>query len=206
MKFNLAGGWRCLTKLTLAAVTGLELAGCTSSPLVPFSTDTPPLVLAPAAQAGVQDKRGRFREIYCAVLQARAAEVPDVRPCDDALTAPGHRTCGHGAAGAPGRVEPTPRRGGDAGDRLRLLRAVAAAARDGGPARAQVRLRAAARSRSTRCPAPPTTRARSAMRSWRWTWGRARRVSCSSAIRRARPTRWRRSSTIRRSGLAWPPW
>ena len=40
----------------------------------------------PATQAGVQDKRGRFREIYCAVLNARAGEVPDLRPCDDALT------------------------------------------------------------------------------------------------------------------------
>ena len=37
----------------------------------PFSTDTPPLVLGPAAQAGVVDKRARFREIYCAVLEAR---------------------------------------------------------------------------------------------------------------------------------------
>ena len=64
----------------------VALAGCTGSPLVPFSTDSPAMVLAPVTQAGVQDKRGRFREIYCAVLQARAAEVPDHRPCDDALT------------------------------------------------------------------------------------------------------------------------
>jgi pimeloyl-ACP methyl ester carboxylesterase len=53
---------------------------------VPFSTDTPPLVLVPAAQAGVADRRGRFREIYCAVLAARAGEVPDHRPCEQALT------------------------------------------------------------------------------------------------------------------------
>ena len=62
------------------------LAGCASEPLVPFSTETAPLILVPAAQAGVQDKRGRFREIYCAVLAARVGEVPDHRPCDDALT------------------------------------------------------------------------------------------------------------------------
>ncbi len=71
---------------SLGALGVAALAGCAGSPLVPFSTDTPPLVLAPVAQAGVQDKRGRFREIYCAVLQARAAEVPDHRSCDDALT------------------------------------------------------------------------------------------------------------------------
>jgi hypothetical protein len=64
----------------------LALGGCATKPLLPYSVDTPPLVLVPASQAGVQDKRGRFREIYCAVLQARAAEVPDHRPCDAALT------------------------------------------------------------------------------------------------------------------------
>jgi hypothetical protein len=74
---------------SLVAMGLVVLAGCARSPLVPFSTDTPPLVLAPVEQAGVQDKRGRFREIYCAVLQARAAEVPDHRSCDDALTALG---------------------------------------------------------------------------------------------------------------------
>jgi hypothetical protein len=72
---------------SLAATVGLvALAGCAGSPLIPFSTDTPPLVLAPVAQAGVSDQRGRFREIYCAVLQARAGEVPDHRPCEEALT------------------------------------------------------------------------------------------------------------------------
>jgi hypothetical protein len=84
------------TTLTLATAIGAVLAGCASSPLVPFSTDTPPLVLVPAAQAGVQDKRGRFREIYCAVLQARAGEVPDHRPCDDALTRLGTEPAGTG--------------------------------------------------------------------------------------------------------------
>ena len=64
----------------------LALAGCADTPLVPFSTETAPLILVPATQAGVQDKRGRFREIYCGVLAARVGEVPDHRPCEDALT------------------------------------------------------------------------------------------------------------------------
>lgn len=81
---------------SFAAAIGLALAGCAGSPLQPFSTDTPPLVMVPAAQAGVQDKRGRFREIYCAVLQARANEVPDYRPCDDALTRLGTEPAGTG--------------------------------------------------------------------------------------------------------------
>ena len=62
------------------------LAACTSSPLIPFGTQGPPLVLVPAAQAGVKDQRARFREIYCAVLEARKDTVPDYRPCDEALT------------------------------------------------------------------------------------------------------------------------
>jgi hypothetical protein len=95
MHFPLFGGTRRFIGLHVAAV-GLALAGCAGSPLVPFSADTPPLVLVPVAQAGVQDKRGRFREIYCAVLQARAGQLPDLRSCDDALTRLGAEPAGTG--------------------------------------------------------------------------------------------------------------
>jgi pimeloyl-ACP methyl ester carboxylesterase len=77
-----------LRSLNLALVVsiGLSLGACASKPMQPFSTDTAALVLVPLAQAGVNDQRGRFREMYCAVLQARAGEVPDHLSCDDALT------------------------------------------------------------------------------------------------------------------------
>jgi hypothetical protein len=91
---------------SLIVALGLVLAGCTSPPLVPFSTETAPLILVPASQAGVQDKRGRFREIYCAVLAARAGELPDLRPCDDAITRLGAEPVGTGqpvALGASSR-------------------------------------------------------------------------------------------------------
>ena len=78
----------------VVAALCVALAGCASEPLVPFSTETAPLILVPAAQAGVQDKRGRFREIYCAVLAARVGEVPDHRPCEDALTRLGSEPAG----------------------------------------------------------------------------------------------------------------
>lgn len=38
-----------------------------------------------AIQANVRDERGRFREIFCAVLEAHGRDLPDYRPCDQAL-------------------------------------------------------------------------------------------------------------------------
>jgi len=64
----------------------VALTACSSDPLVPFTRDTPPLMLVPAEQGGVVDERARFREIYCAVLEARAQVLPDYRPCEKALT------------------------------------------------------------------------------------------------------------------------
>jgi dienelactone hydrolase len=67
-------------------LAAMVLGGCAAPPLMSYSVDTPPLVVAPAAQAGIQDKRARFREIFCAVLEARRETTPDYRPCDEALT------------------------------------------------------------------------------------------------------------------------
>ena len=92
-----------------AAATALVLAGCAGAPLVPFSTDAPPLVLVPAAQAGISDQRARFREIYCAVLDARAGEVPDHRPCEEALTLLGSEPPASGQ-GLPVPLGPSNRR------------------------------------------------------------------------------------------------
>jgi dienelactone hydrolase len=68
------------------AASALLLVACTSSPLLPFTTQGPPLVLVPASAAGVADQRARFREVFCAVLEARKEQVGDYRPCDDAMT------------------------------------------------------------------------------------------------------------------------
>ncbi len=75
-----------LPRTRLSLLAALALSACAGAPLQPFSTDTPPLVLVPIAQAGGIDQRARFREIYCAVLQAGGDALPDRRPCDDALT------------------------------------------------------------------------------------------------------------------------
>ena len=82
--------------LALAATTCL--LACSSKPLVPHSLDGPPLVLLPAANAGIEDRRGRFREIACEVLEAHGQELSHHRDCEDALTRIGDEA---GATGEP---------------------------------------------------------------------------------------------------------
>lgn len=90
------------TLLRSAGMAWLMIAGChaltacTSAPLIGYSTDTPPLVLVPASQAGVQDQRARFREIFCAILDTRGSDLPDSRPCEEALTRVGSEPAGSG--------------------------------------------------------------------------------------------------------------
>ena len=82
----------------IAVSASLLLVACSSKPLVPFSTDGPPLILAPAADAGVVDRRGRFREIACAVFDARGDSLPHNRDCEEAFTRVGSE------AGATGQA------------------------------------------------------------------------------------------------------
>ncbi|WP_246217008.1 hypothetical protein [Paraburkholderia panacisoli] len=86
-----------------ALASCLALVACATKPLVPYTTDTPPLMLVPASYAGVQDKRARFREIYCAVLEAHGRALPDYRPCESALTRVGTEPAGTGAPVALGQ-------------------------------------------------------------------------------------------------------
>jgi hypothetical protein len=69
----------------LLAAALLGLTACAGKPLNPWTTDSPPLALVPVADAGVDDQRGRFREIFCEVLESRGEEWPDYRPCEEAL-------------------------------------------------------------------------------------------------------------------------
>ena len=68
---------------------GVFLAGCSAAPLQPFSRNTAPLMLAPAIQAEDQDRRGRFREIFCAVLDRHQGNDPGHPACDQALATVG---------------------------------------------------------------------------------------------------------------------
>jgi hypothetical protein len=92
-----AGRHRKRSCLAGAALLGLALAGCATTPLAPYSTATPALVLTPIAQAGIADGRGRFREIFCAVLGARSRDATAALSCDQALVRLDDEPSGTGA-------------------------------------------------------------------------------------------------------------
>ena len=191
-----------------AAALCLALAGCAGAPLIPYSADTPPLVLAPTSQVGVQDKRARFREIYCAVLEARGPELPDYRPCEDALTRVGAEPAG---TGKPVDLGPSRRRLSRWPSPASAMNASKRGCNRPAPSSSTYASSGTTRpgSRSTRCPAARTTRARFATPSWPCRRRPTRRASSCSAIRRARPTFWRRWSRTRRSATAsrrWSAW
>ena len=87
---------RLLLRFTLLLSFWLVISACASKPLNPWSTDSPPLALVPIADAGISDERGRFREIFCAVLEARKEDWPDYRPCEEALTRVADEPVGQG--------------------------------------------------------------------------------------------------------------
>ena len=70
--------------LVTCFVAGL-LLGCVRGPMLPYSLETPPLVLVPAQMANVDDGRARFREIFCSVQKDHGSLLPNNRPCGDAL-------------------------------------------------------------------------------------------------------------------------
>lgn len=99
-------GWR---RSVLLGAAGLwSVVGCATAPLMPYTTDTPPLVLVSADKAGIADHRGRFREVLCAVLQAGKDVLPDYRECDEVLVKVGAEPPGTGAPVNLGSEGPRP--------------------------------------------------------------------------------------------------
>lgn len=82
--------------LGLCAVASATVCACSSSPLSRDAEPHPAFVLP----SDIEDQRGRFREIFCAVLEERGETLPDARHCDDAL-----RPIDRGSAGTGATVE-----------------------------------------------------------------------------------------------------
>lgn len=99
----------CLTRRSYWSLTvvlaSMIVGACANKPLSPYSDDTPPLVLLPISQAGIEDQRGRFREIFCTVLEKRGTTLQDYRPCEEALTRVGIEPEGTGKDVALGASE-----------------------------------------------------------------------------------------------------
>lgn len=103
-----ADRWRCARQIAADAcgkpvlvimliALAASLSACSTTPLIPYAEEGPPLMLVPVSHAGVQDKRGRFREIFCRVLEEHGAALPDHRSCEEALTKVGEEAGGSGA-------------------------------------------------------------------------------------------------------------
>jgi len=76
----------------IATLVLVVCGSCATAPPSPYQETAPRLTLP----AGAEDRRGRFREIFCAVLEERGATLPDDRTCDEALTRIGDEAPGGG--------------------------------------------------------------------------------------------------------------
>lgn len=84
------------SRLTILCGICFCISACAGKPLMPFPNESAPLALLPAGQQAVIDKRGRFREIACAVLETHGKDQPHYRDCDDALVRIGDEPEGTG--------------------------------------------------------------------------------------------------------------
>jgi pimeloyl-ACP methyl ester carboxylesterase len=74
-----------LRVLIVGVILALALTACVSTPKVPYQKNLAPLVLGDPRNGNLLDARGRFRQIFCAVNEDHGDEMPDFRPCEDAL-------------------------------------------------------------------------------------------------------------------------
>jgi len=86
----------------IGALAGLALlmGACSSKPQLrqPTDEETRAELQALIESEHVADRRGRFREIYCAVLDEHGPDLPDYRTCEEALRLTGFEA---GATGEP---------------------------------------------------------------------------------------------------------
>ena len=74
------------TALWLLPLILVSLTQCAGTSPAPYSADNTALAMLSGNQAGIDDGRGRFREIFCTVLADHGSGLPDYIPCEEALT------------------------------------------------------------------------------------------------------------------------
>jgi hypothetical protein len=72
-------------RLASIIIAALSLAGCASAPKVPWSTSLEPWPDAHAGAMDFIDGRARFREVFCSLNRDHGRDMPDYRPCEEAL-------------------------------------------------------------------------------------------------------------------------
>ena len=82
---------------SLALLAGLLVACAGTAPPQPTVEQTIAEVQAYISSEDVADGRGRFREILCEVLEAHGQDLPDYRPCEEALRRTGPEKSATGA-------------------------------------------------------------------------------------------------------------
>lgn len=68
-----------------AFAVGLLVTACAHQSEPSASDNSAVEIAAVVASDRLRDNRGRFREIFCAVLEARGEALPDYRPCQEAI-------------------------------------------------------------------------------------------------------------------------
>jgi hypothetical protein len=90
--------------LRLLPLLAALLLGACASPPPPKPMDTAADLQVLVESGKVADGRGRFREIYCEVLEQHGHDLPDYRPCEEALRSTGAEA---GATGEPVELAPS---------------------------------------------------------------------------------------------------
>ncbi|WP_222424453.1 hypothetical protein [Ruegeria atlantica] len=102
---TVAGILRSLQVSNIVAISVIAtLSSCSAPTTRQFVVEASAIDKVPDSLVAVEDGRGRFREIFCGVLDSRQSELPDYQDCDVALT---HVEDEKGGSGAPVDLAPS---------------------------------------------------------------------------------------------------
>ena len=74
-----------LLRVVYLFLISLVIAACASTPRVPYAPSLEPWPEDVIGPMDWVDGRARYREVFCAINEVRGKELPDYRPCEEAL-------------------------------------------------------------------------------------------------------------------------